>query len=263
MKRCKKISAYEGQILECLTALNLTDVTIPYTLCGDSLVMEEGRQVDRQKCSVESIYRSCLKKLYSFRQTSFSPGIYAFYGAPISPKKGESYSEYLRGQIKALQPEIRANVAQEQIAIADAAYARLVSNFKEHYAKIESVNSFELLHGDLHIGNILEYRGEYRLIDFEFARFGPKACEIAFLLCWEYIVGLRDCRDISSIDEELQSLCRCQAISSDEVILIKQIYIPIFIVLAMISSEKQVYRDSVEIAQAVEKFALVYFQCLD
>lgn len=260
MKRNKELSEHEVQIFDCLAALGLSDITVPYTLNGASLIMENGRQIDRRECSITKLYQDCLKHLYSYTQRDFSPGIYAFYGGAIIPKKGEKYADYLYEQIKSLHPQVARLSVPDLASLVMKVFCCLERNLDNLYSLISGIDSFELLHGDLHIGNVLEYMGNYRLIDFEFVRFGAKSCEIAFFVCWEYIVGLRDCSDISSIDEDLSALLKISAITYNEATLVKQIFIPLFIILAAISADNLIYHDSAEVSDAVKIFAMKYLQ---
>ena len=69
--------------------------------------------------------------------------------------------------------------------LEDVIFNNLVKHLKnnsKYFKNWKPSGGYSLLHGDLHIGNIVKRNGNYLLIDFEYLRYGATEFEIANLI---------------------------------------------------------------------------------
>lgn len=253
----KKLNIHEIEVLSCITQLNLNSTIIPYRISGNIMYMAEGVHPSRENLDIVKLYNECLSKFYS--RTSKIPfaGIYAFYG-DSGVKYTGSQSFFIKKQIDALLEY--KQIAPELALICES--CRRMFNESIVAAKAKGMDTLHsvLLHGDLHLGNILLYNGEYKLIDFEYLRYGLKEIELCFVLCWDFIVNENLGRYSSQIiSENLSELVCSGCIEKDSAFMIQEVFIPMFVLLACIYSSGNIYRDSSEIRKAIAVFYDNYY----
>ena len=92
---------------------------------------------------------------------------------------------------------------------------------------------YYILHGDVHLGNIVRYKGELKLIDWEYFRSGPKEIEISFYLCWDHLRKKQAKSDVRCVFEELDYCLESNLIDQNEFKRIKEMLIPMWIILSI------------------------------
>lgn len=171
------ISQREVNALKSLNEMNLNTITVPYRIEGSDLYMEEGRVIEKGMIDMDKLYDECLSKMYRVSFSRFSSGFYAFWGTTEIPKEREKYGIYLSRVLKKIP------VSGEWQELYDFCNTML----NKHIDELNGFCRFHLLHGDLHLGNILLYKMHYKLIDFEFMRVGPIEIELVFLFYWSVV----------------------------------------------------------------------------
>lgn len=163
----------------CLPAVKLVDDKC-YLIERCKTVLPE----NFNKEELVNVYNLLSKNLYNIKSTGFTPGIYKYLDPCSITQRIESQS-YLMHLINALKEYI--NEAEALIpGFAEETYFRnlfsKVYRFFEQNIDWQPNGGYSLLHGDLHIGNLVKKDTEYFLIDYEFLRFGAVELEIANLL---------------------------------------------------------------------------------
>jgi len=122
--------------------------------------------------------------LHKFRQKSFTPGIYKYF-APNSLNSKVRNQEYIP-YIMAEFEEIIENVStQVPRLLEDLMFIGLLKFLRKNSRYLKNwkpMNGYSLLHGDLHIGNIVKRNNDFLLIDFEYLRYGAVELETANLI---------------------------------------------------------------------------------
>lgn len=164
----------EINALNCLNELELNYITVPYRIEGTDLYMQDGKTIEKGRIDKDKLFKECLSKMYRISFQNYSSGFYAFWKTNELPKLGERYGTYLSRIVK------NSPCDDECRELRDFCVLSLNKNIR----KLNEFDSFYLLHGDLHLGNILLYDNKYKLIDFEFMRIGPIEIELVFLFYW-------------------------------------------------------------------------------
>jgi len=120
--------------------------------------------------NTESIYNLFIElnyTLYSYKSHNYSVGIYKYINQEIIDYNKINYKKYI---ITYLQYLLKIY--------------NLSKKFTDKVNHLENINliipnQFSLLHGDLHIGNIVTKKNKFILIDFEFLRYGITEIEIS------------------------------------------------------------------------------------
>lgn len=174
----KKTVRNENEILNLGLLLNFSADTVPSikTVANNFYLIEKCIPIEEKDfCpdSFSNISKFLSEKLYSHTQKGFSKGIYKyFYNQNNNAEK--HYIPYL---LKELEESIQhLNLDKDKII------TKLLDDCKKRarpFLKWNPKGGFNLLHGDLHIGNIVKKNGNYFLIDYEYVRYGTKELEIA------------------------------------------------------------------------------------
>lgn len=178
----KKITnSTEIQKLSIINDLDLSFITVPYEIIDNILYMEVGTQESRLKLDIVNLYNQCLQYIYNFHFNYYSNGIYSFY--KVIPYKMEDYREFLFIQLNFLESlllkKMETDLLEKYVKIKD-----VLEKYKKNASPI--VTNFTVLHGDLFNGNIVKYKGKYKLIDFEYLLIGKRELELSFLLVWDF-----------------------------------------------------------------------------
>lgn len=165
------------------------------TITNDYYVIERCKEIEEKKfgpSNFYNLYLNLLTPLHKFKKEYFTPGIYKYF-APhgISYEiKNQNYVPYLLDEFEKI---IHSVSLQYPKLLDDVAFANLFGFLKDrnaHFKNWKPFNGYSLLHGDLHIGNIVKRDSHCLLIDFEYLRYGAAELETANLiiscLIWHY-----------------------------------------------------------------------------
>ena len=229
----KKINMREYAALISLQQLGLSHITLPFECMETEIVMPCADPISHRELSLSQIYRDCLKDLYSRKNDSFSPGIYAFYGSQEIPLGNDTYGTYLRRQIQDILNVV--DKSQFEVIRTFAKFCRksLSIGLERHYDSLNDLSKFSLLHGDLHTGNILIYHDQYKLIDFEFLRFGPRQLELSFLMSWDYLSGEQAFPPTADMIKTASCIAATFSLSKEEEQQIVDVFFPLIILLSI------------------------------
>ncbi len=249
----KKMNNSEALAHFVLDHLGITHIMVPHRITDGVLYMERGTHPSRLDLDVVRLFQSVLIHMYQCHSDDYSPGIYSFMGSG-SASDGTTYLSYLLHEVDLVLSDIPK--AQD----ADV-YLGSYRQFKRACKVIgdKFQPDYCLLHGDLFIGNILVYQDQFRLIDFEFLRFGPLEVELAFLLCWD-LIGHKELAEYSAyvIARDLDALVHSKSISYDSAFVIKECLIPMFVLLAWHNASVGIYSDSDSILEGCSAFWHIY-----
>lgn len=137
----------------------------------------------------DKIFKDILLCLYKNKNEFYSSGLYSYlnfqYPLKLFNKTGKGYFEHLMEEYLAIVHRYNILNNKERILLQ---YYELVQERLILY-KETNIEKFHLLHGDFHIGNILYSQDDkkYKMIDFEYVRYGMPELEIA-----NFIVQLLD-----------------------------------------------------------------------
>lgn len=250
----KIVGEKEASALNILRDCGLSHITVPYFIENTTLHMAYGTHVEAGSLETERLYKECLKDLYSVKASAFTPRIYAFYGANLTPFPDEKYGAYLKRQIDTLQAKKTVNRYQIINAVFSYCEEALAHGFIKHGAALDSITSFSLLHGDLHYGNILKLKDVYKLIDFEYLMFGPPQVEIAFLLFWTYISGEEPFPSPTLLRERVSEICAVTGLNSTVAEQLEDVFFPVLLFLAADSLTKGKYADPIPFQKGLKSF---------
>ncbi|MCL5030804.1 MAG: phosphotransferase [Bacteroidetes bacterium] len=178
----KKKSKGNNEISNLKLFLNICPDIIPQVKIIESnyYLLEKCSPIEEKDFSPQNflnLYNYLLEKLYQHTHKDFSRGIYKYYFNRDADKK-EFINKYY---IPYLVEELEKAVQQLKIH-NNKTIIHLLNECKERakpFLKWYPADRFNLLHGDLHIGNIVKKRENYFLIDYEYVRYGAKELEIA------------------------------------------------------------------------------------
>lgn len=159
---------------------------------------------DISSINFHKLYLNLLVPLYKTKRKSFTPGIYKYF-APSSLNHECTSQQYILHITSKLEEIIREVSTQIPELSEEEMFIDLLKfiNIDTIYLKDwKPINGYSLLHGDLHIGNIVKVNSGFRLIDFEYLRYGAVELETANLIISSLIDQYKQNRD----DGELSKL---------------------------------------------------------
>lgn len=177
----KKKVKYETEFNNLFFLRNEFPAFIPFVknIDDDSYLIEKCQVINQQDfnpANFKNLYSNLLINFYNYKCATFTTGIYKFYSVNslFTDKQIGFVIPYLLYELQNLINELQ---------ISDDIILKNVINEMEHslgkYYCWKPINGYELLHGDLHIGNIVKKGNNFLFIDFEHLRFGLKELEIS------------------------------------------------------------------------------------
>lgn len=258
----KIITQNEKEILSLLDEMGLSSITVPYKIVGDRLIMQKAQSlpdIGKAAIDIPRLYRQCLSSLYKYSNTTFSCGIYGIFRSKNNICTETNYFLYLKNEVDRISNELKNYLNPELVLIYKNAINFFEIGLENYRDYFEKKTHFELLHGDLFSGNILLYDNKYVLIDFEYMRFGPKLSEISFLLLWDIITIPRLNKKASLLDDDIDKLRNNNIITDEEKMVLKKVYIPLYIALICLYVSAERYRDCEIISKGVVAFFKNYY----
>lgn len=251
----KEIKEDERNILGIITDLKLNCITVPYDIKNNKLIMEKGKVCDRLNLDILKLYKECLEPMYKYENKEYSPGIYAFYCCKNNNKSQKQYITYLKDEFCNIEKEYKFGLLKKLEKMYDECNVKFYKSYNLILETNIINNPFCLLHGDLFSGNILEYNNKYKLIDFEYMRFGIKELELAFLVSWDFITN----KSISKyskkiINSDVEKLTKAGYITKSQADIIINFFIPMFFMLACLYVSNKMYKDGKEITKSIISF---------
>ncbi len=141
---------------------------------------------DFEPYKFRKIYLNLLIPLHKTKKEVFTEGIYKYYGAYSlkNTVNNQRYVPYIFNKFKKL---IRNTLIQQPpwSLLKDKTFTTLLKHLKNMTRRLKDwkpTNGYSLLHGDLHIGNIVKRNNNFLLIDFEYLRYGAAELEVANLI---------------------------------------------------------------------------------
>lgn len=131
--------------------------------------------------NLHCVYKNLLASLHKHKREGFTPGVYKYF-VPYPVQSENRDEEYIPHLLDQLQRIVASVSIQQPKMITEDTFVCLF----EHIAGVGSqlrgwkpLGGYSLLHGDLHIGNVVKKNRKYLLIDYEYLRYGAKELEIA------------------------------------------------------------------------------------
>ena len=197
IKRLKKNEKIKMEAVESLP--EGPRIMLPHVIVGNFCIMPMARKMTQGRRADPEALADLLRPWYRRTTDAYSEGIYSFARQGRTRKTpGMPYYRYIRQEIDHLLS--RTAVRPEYLEMKETAYRMWERGYEKY--KDTVFWSYQYLHGDLHPGNIVSFRGQYRLIDWEDFRSGPKEMELAFYLCWDYMRWLDYGRSLQDMLEE-------------------------------------------------------------
>ena len=171
------------------------------TITNDYYIIERCEAIkseDFEPSNFHKLYLDLLVPLHISKKKSFTPGIYKYF-APHSLNYGIKEQYYIPHIIGEFERIIQSVAVQFPRLLKDITFANLFRSLKNgsrRFKNWEPIGGYSLLHGDLHIGNIVKKEDNFLLIDFEYLRYGATELEIANLvissMIYHYKNGFND-----------------------------------------------------------------------
>lgn len=209
MKRIKQFIKKPVEIENLKYLIQLTPSLIPSIrmITDDYYVMEKCEVIepeDFEPANFYKLYAELLMPLHKFKRKSFTPGIYKYF-APYSLKrevKEQHYVPYIMNEFEKIVRDVSVRFSG---LLEDVMFTNLVKYLKsisKYFENWQPQTGYSLLHGDLHIGNIVKKGNNYLLVDFEYLRYGAAELEVANLVISSLIYYYKENFD----DKELNIL---------------------------------------------------------
>lgn len=227
IKRLKIIEKKKvGQIYEIP---EIKRISLPTKIIGDYMIMPWARKIMYNQRPEISEIVELLKQLYVFNQSNYSEGIYSFARMGKNKNTNELFYEYIEKEIADLVSKTQIKRELKDIyKICMTQWGNAIQKYRDTY-----FFRYYILHGDIHIGNIVRYKGKLKLIDWEYFRSGPKEIEISFYLCWDHLRKKEKKSDIKCVLGELDYCLESRLIDINEYKRIKELLIPMWIILSI------------------------------
>ena len=257
IKKLKKNEKIKTEAVEVLPGGK--DIMVPHIFIANYCLMPMARIIPKTRRPDPIEMSILLKKLYQRKTETYSEGIYSFARKGREKRKpGESYYSYLKKEVDTLS--MLTSVKDKYLELEQLSRGMWETGY-DHY-KDTFFWSYHFLHGDLHIGNIVTFRGKYRLIDWENLRSGPKEIEIAFYLCWEYLTDGEKYRPLVDMMEEIEVFVEKKVISDKERDRILYCMIPLWMLIMVIYLNNGSLRLENERKKACESIIPLYKQMI-
>ncbi len=184
IKKQIKIGSLEIENLKYLMNLKPRIVPSIKETSKDYYLIEKCTEISKEDFALENfgkLYCNLLSSLYKIKRKGFTHGIYKYF-APNSLNclvENQKYIPYLMVEFNEIIKKITIYVpklANDSMFLSLLNYLR--TNIK-YIRNWEPQEGYCLLHGDLHIKNIVKRGQGYLLIDYEYLRFGAKELEVA------------------------------------------------------------------------------------
>ncbi len=131
--------------------------------------------------NLTQLHQTLFAALHRFKRDSFTPGIYKYF-TPYSITYKSRTTDYVPHIVQQLKRILnRMSKVLSQLP-SDTTLAKLLSYIEYVGSRLEGWNpstGYSLLHGDLHIGNIVKKNHRFLLIDYEYLRYGAPELELA------------------------------------------------------------------------------------
>ena len=229
IKKLKKNEKIKMEAVESLPESR--KIMLPHVILGDYCVMPMAKKmVWHQRPKPEEI-ADLLILWYRRTIGTYSEGIYSFARQGRTKRAPEMlYYRYIKQEIDTLLSY--TNLTQDYLEVGTLAYQM----WKQGYEKYKDTFfwSYNFLHGDLHSGNIVLFKGQYRLIDWENFRSGPKEIELAFYLCWDYLRWEDYEKNLQNMLDEIEIFCKKKLINTCEKERILFFLIPMWMLLLVL-----------------------------
>lgn len=219
-----KKNEYE-KLLAVRDVPELKRAALPFILFRDIEIMPSGSRLHSNERPNLKLLIPKLKKIYELRVKTYSEGIYSFARCGINRRGEDSYYyRYLAKEIDSLiESASIPTELQESFDICLKMWNIGIARYKDKY-----FHRYEILHGDLHEGNMLYWINNIYLIDWEYLRSGPKEMELSFFLCWHYLQNTNQYTDFQLLEEELQLMIKESLIDRELCAIIKTMLIPMW-----------------------------------
>jgi hypothetical protein len=158
------------------------------------------------------LYLNLLVPLHRFKRESFTPGVYKYFAQYNLSREtnGQHYVPYIMNELEKIVQNLLIHfprLSEDTIFINLVRYLRYNTWYFENW---EPLGGYSLLHGDLHIGNIVKRDNNYLLIDFEYLRYGVVELEVANLvissLIYHYKKNLNE-EKLNNLNTEYLQIC--------------------------------------------------------
>ena len=246
----KKINQKEKSKIESIRTIpEIQELSLPSIVIGRYLITPRAKTIrPRLRPRIEEMVE-LLKALYVFDQPRYSDGIYSFARKGRNNNDDEPYYAYIEREVNILLTETRVN--EKLIDIYEMCLKQWRSAIEKYRGT--QFDCYNVLHGDIHLGNIVRYKNKLKLIDWEYLRSGPKEMEIAFYLFWDHLNKDDISGDISFFNGELLYCVESQLINEQEANRIREMLIPMWIILCIcgISNGKLLFQsDRIEMCNS-------------
>lgn len=173
-----------------------------------------------------------LTEWYQWTTDTFSEGIYSFVRKGRTKRvPGEPYYQYIQREIEHLISE--SSLQQDYADLFSVCYSMWTTGIEKY--KDTFFWSYYYLHGDLHSGNIVNFRGKYHLIDWENLRSGPKETELSFYFIWDFLQNGENYRTLDDMLKEIDIFVQKSVITEQEKERILYCLIPMWMLIIVIS----------------------------
>lgn len=254
-----KKSEYE-KLLAVRDVPELKKAALPFILFRDIEIMPSGLRLHSNERPDLRLLIPKLKKIYELRVKTYSEGIYSFARCGIN-RRGENpyYYRYLAKEIDSLIESVSVPTdLQESFDICLKMWNRDIAKYKDKY-----FYRYEILHGDLHEGNMLYWMNNIYLIDWEYLRSGPKEMELSFFLCWHYLQKTNRYTDFQLLEDELQIMIKESLIDRELYAMIKNMLIPMWFLVDICYLSKGLLAFSEERKKQLVKMLPLYVSYLN
>lgn len=252
----KIISKEEVEIIGILEYFSLKDITLIYSLNDNTLYERVGFHQSRLEWDIIKIYSEVLYPLHVIKTNSFTPGVYTFINSG-NRVRNDDYFDHILDELKVFVLQHKGNT------LIGTMWKTINERINTLRKKGVIFNQYSLLHGDLHNGNILVFDNHYKLIDFEYVRFGPVCIEWAFLLFWDLIVETnikKREKIVKLIGKEIRELLDKQVLNNIQVEMIIDIFIPIILCSSLHYAISSKYEKSIQIKNGIVRFWLYEYK---
>lgn len=171
MEYIKKENPIEIISLKILEELKIIKKVYPDYMVKDNIIYVK---MCNQENFKESFFRCidlCHNYLYSHHFDCLTDGIYSYIGI-----KENIESENFADRMRLFLEHISKGRYYDKELLSS-----VIKNISDYYSEIKN-SRLCLLHGDLHMGNVVVDDGEVKLIDFEYMRVGIPELELSYFM---------------------------------------------------------------------------------